>query len=140
MENDAGIARRQVEIVNTYGLHLRPSSKFVKLASSFQSKVWVHYGGSKANGKSLLDMTSLAAERGTMLNLEARGPTPRRRLQPWPSWWRPDFTWTKREPEPILEGFLRQHARIIPRTMLRFAIERFPEARRKAILGGEDGE
>ena len=74
MENDAGIARRQVEIVNTYGLHLRPSSKFVKLASSFQSKVWVHYGGSKANGKSLLDMTSLAAERGTMLDLEARGP------------------------------------------------------------------
>ncbi len=61
MENDAGIARRQVEIVNTYGLHMRPSSRFVKLASSFQSEVWVHYGGSKANGKSLLDMTSLAA-------------------------------------------------------------------------------
>ena len=30
MENDAGIARRQVEIVNTYGLHMRPSSRFVK--------------------------------------------------------------------------------------------------------------
>jgi phosphocarrier protein HPr len=74
MENDAGIARRQVEIVNTYGLHMRPSSRFVKLASSFQSEVWVHYGGNKANGKSLLDMTSLAAERGTMLDLEARGP------------------------------------------------------------------
>ncbi len=74
MENDAGIARRQVEIVNTYGLHVRPSSRFVKLASSFQSEVWVHHEGRKANGKSVLDMTSLAAECGTMLDLEARGP------------------------------------------------------------------
>jgi len=74
MENDAGIARRQVGVVNTYGLHLRPSARFVKLASSFQSEVWVHYGGSKANGKRVLDMTSLAAERGATLELEARGP------------------------------------------------------------------
>ena len=74
MENEAVIARRQVKIVNTYGLHMRPSSKFVKLASSFQSKIWVHFRGTKANGKSLLDMTSLAAERGTTLDLEARGP------------------------------------------------------------------
>ncbi len=74
MENDAGIARRQVEIVNTYGLHMRPSSKFVKLASSFQADVWVHFGGRKVNGKSVLDMTTLAAERGTTLELEARGP------------------------------------------------------------------
>ena len=74
MEKDAGIARRQVEIVNTHGLHLRPCTRFVKLASSFQSEVWVHYGGRKANGKRVLDMTSLAAERGTTLDLEARGP------------------------------------------------------------------
>jgi phosphocarrier protein len=46
----------------------------VKLASSFQSEVWVHHEGRKANGKSVLDMTSLAAECGTMLDLEARGP------------------------------------------------------------------
>jgi phosphocarrier protein HPr len=67
-------ARREVTIVNTYGLHLRPSSKFVKLASSFQSEVWVHFRDTKANGKSLLDMTTLAAERGSTLELEARGP------------------------------------------------------------------
>jgi phosphocarrier protein HPr len=74
MDNEPVIARRQVKIVNTYGLHMRPSSKFVKLASSFQSEVWVHFGGRKANGKSVLDMTSLAAERGTTLELEASGP------------------------------------------------------------------
>jgi phosphocarrier protein len=68
------VARRRVEIVNTYGLHMRPSTKFVKLASTFQSEVSVEFQGTKANGKSILEMTSLAAERGTHLDLEARGP------------------------------------------------------------------
>ncbi len=73
MGNDAGIARRQVTLVNTYGLHMRPSTKFVKLANSFQSDVWVHFGESKANGKSVMDMLGLAAECGRTLELEARG-------------------------------------------------------------------
>jgi phosphotransferase system HPr (HPr) family protein len=67
------ISRRTIQIVNTHGLHMRPSSKFVKLASSFQSEILVDFRGSKANGKSILDMTTLAAECGATLVLEARG-------------------------------------------------------------------
>ena len=71
---DTAPARRSVRIVNAYGLHMRPSTRFVSLASSFRSEIRVHHGGRSANGKSILDMTCLAAECGETLELEAVGP------------------------------------------------------------------
>jgi len=68
------IARRRVEITNEYGLHVRPAEKFVKLALKFRSEVRVRQHGRDCNGKSILDLMTLAAERGSWLELEARGP------------------------------------------------------------------
>jgi len=74
MSHDPSVARREVEITNEYGLHLGPAAKFVKLASRFQSEIRVHHDGKVINGKSILDLTLLAAECGTRLDLEALGP------------------------------------------------------------------
>ena len=67
-------ARREAEVVNPKGLHMRPSTRFVKLAGSYGSQVRVSCNGKSANGKSILDMSILAAECGTTLVIEAEGP------------------------------------------------------------------
>ncbi len=74
MSHDSPVARRQVKIMNALGLHLRPADKFVRVASRFQSEVRVFHDGLEVNGKSILDLSTLAAECGTQLDLEARGP------------------------------------------------------------------
>ena len=74
MEPEREVARRRIVIVNAFGLHMRPAGKFVGLANAFRSEVRVVYGAANVNGKSILDMVGLAAECGTTLDLEARGP------------------------------------------------------------------
>ncbi|WP_165070574.1 HPr family phosphocarrier protein [Paludisphaera rhizosphaerae] len=74
MIHETTVARRWIEIANSLGLHLRPADKFVKLALRYRSDVRVHYNGGDFNGKSILDLTSLAAECGSKLEVEARGP------------------------------------------------------------------
>jgi len=48
--------------------------------------------------------------------------------------------WMLREVEKrevtVLEAFLDEYCRVMPRTMLRYAIERFPEQKRRAYLNG----
>jgi phosphocarrier protein HPr len=74
MSHDTTVAHRQVQITNSLGLHLRPADKFVKLALRYRSEIRVHYNGNQFNGKSILDLITVAAECGTRLELEACGP------------------------------------------------------------------
>ncbi len=72
--HETAVARRQVEITNRLGLHLRAADQFVRLARRFQCQIRVHHQGKYCNGKSILELTTLAAECGTRLDLEACGP------------------------------------------------------------------
>ncbi len=73
MSHETHVVRRQVEIVNALGLHLRPAAKFVKTADRFQADIRVLFKGQTFDGRSILDLATLAAERGSRLELEATG-------------------------------------------------------------------
>jgi len=65
---------RQVVVRNRHGLHARPADLFARQAGQFTSKIEVIKEGLRVDGKSILDILTLAAEKGTVLQLEATGP------------------------------------------------------------------
>ena len=67
-------ATATVTVTNPQGLHARPADMFVKLAVQFQSRINVTKDGWRVDGKSILDMLTLAAVSGSQLQLEATGP------------------------------------------------------------------
>jgi phosphocarrier protein len=73
MTPETPIARRNVEVLNALGVHFRPANKFVSVAMKFQSEIRVSHNGQEVNGKSMLELPLLAAEKGARLDIEARG-------------------------------------------------------------------
>ena len=69
----AMISERQVTILNTLGLHVRPAQKFVEVAVKFSSEVSVIKDGKSVNAKYHIDLLTLAAEPGTQLTIRAEG-------------------------------------------------------------------
>jgi len=64
---------RTVTIVSDPGIHLRAAAVFVKEAGRFSSHVWVMKDGIEVNGKSILGLVSLVAERGSSIRIRAEG-------------------------------------------------------------------
>jgi phosphocarrier protein len=64
---------RTVVIQNRLGLHARACSVFVKEAAKFASHVFLARDGLEVNGKSILGVMMLAAERGAELTLRVDG-------------------------------------------------------------------
>ena len=73
MEAESNIAKKDFTILNKEGLHLRPAGMFVKLASTFKSDVWVEKDGETANGKSIMGLALLAAERDSTISITTEG-------------------------------------------------------------------
>lgn len=67
-------SRQRVDIINVLGLHLRASDQFVRTARQFQAEVKVIRGDRTANGRSILDLTTLGAACGADVVIEADGP------------------------------------------------------------------
>ena len=73
MVNRNVTAKKEVEIVNRLGLHARPCSKFVKLASTFKAEIWVSKDDESVNGKSIMGLMMLAAGQGSKLHIKCEG-------------------------------------------------------------------
>jgi phosphocarrier protein len=73
--------RLDILIDNKLGLHARASAKLTKLASEFDSDVWLSKGSRRVNAKSIMGVMMLAAGRGTRLVLEAEGGDAERALE-----------------------------------------------------------
>ena len=66
--------KTSIIISNKLGLHARASAKLTKLASSFQSDVFLSRNGRRVNAKSIMGVMMLAAGIGTVVELETTGP------------------------------------------------------------------
>jgi phosphocarrier protein len=64
---------REIEIINKLGLHARAAAKLVSCASAYASEVHLLRNGQRVNGKSIMGVMMLAANQGTLLELEIDG-------------------------------------------------------------------
>lgn len=64
---------KKITIVNKLGLHARASAKFVSHASRFGCKIDIKREDQSVNGKSIMGVMTLAASKGSEIELEIAG-------------------------------------------------------------------
>ena len=69
MTNSAPELSREVVIVNELGLHARSAAKIAALAQNSKAAVWVQKDAEKADASSIVDILTLACEKGSKITL-----------------------------------------------------------------------
>ena len=64
---------KKLIIKNKYGLHARPAALFVQTASGYDADVTISKDGLEVNGKSIMGVMMLAAEKGSEIILKVEG-------------------------------------------------------------------
>ena len=74
---DSGTAKlsRQVAIVNELGLHARSAAQIATLANRSKASVWIQKGDQKADASSIVDILTLACEKGTKITIRIENKT-----------------------------------------------------------------
>lgn len=70
---DTPVCETEVEIKNADGLHMRPAMQFVDIANRFDCSITVSSGEITVDGRSIMEMSMLAATVGTKLKIKAEG-------------------------------------------------------------------
>lgn len=71
---EKNFAETNVQIKNADGLHMRPAMQFVDIASKYPCEVKVDNGETEVDGKSIMQMSMLAATCGSILKITTNGP------------------------------------------------------------------
>jgi phosphotransferase system HPr (HPr) family protein len=66
-------ASAEYVVGNQLGLHVRAAAMVVRTMSPFSSKVTIRAGDSEADARSVLDLLTLSASKGTKIVVEAEG-------------------------------------------------------------------
>jgi phosphocarrier protein HPr len=72
---------RTVKVANKLGLHARPAAMLVTVAARYESEVFLTKDSLRVNGKSIMGVMMLAAERGSELTIEVNGPDEEKALE-----------------------------------------------------------
>ncbi len=67
------MAQVNCKITNKHGIHARPASAIVKLASKYQSSIHLEVDGNKVSAKSIMGVLMLAASYDTAITIHAEG-------------------------------------------------------------------
>jgi phosphoenolpyruvate-protein phosphotransferase (PTS system enzyme I) len=68
------LIERRVKIINVNGFHARPATRFAEMANKFDSEIFVRTEEKEeVNGKSIIDLLTLGARRGTEILITADG-------------------------------------------------------------------
>ncbi|MCK4985015.1 MAG: HPr family phosphocarrier protein [Desulfobacterales bacterium] len=60
---------REVAIVNELGLHARSAAQIAALANRSTASVWIQKGNEKADASSIMDILTLACEKGSKITI-----------------------------------------------------------------------
>jgi phosphocarrier protein len=64
---------KELELLNKYGMHVRPAGAFAKVCQKYLCDITVANGPSMVSGKSVLGLMTLEAPVGTVLTVTADG-------------------------------------------------------------------
>ena len=67
------IIRKDIIVKNKTGLHARPAALFVQIANKYESDITIVKDDQKVNGKSIMGILMLAAEKGAKIAIIADG-------------------------------------------------------------------
>ena len=68
-----GKVEKEIIVLNSQGLHARPAALFVQTASRYDSSITVTKNNESVNGKSIMGILMLGAEKNSKIIISAEG-------------------------------------------------------------------